>query len=471
MKITRRTQLLVVALVLCMTTMIGSTLAWFTDTVESDVNTIVAGNLDIELQYWNGTEYADVTEETQLFPQNSLWEPGHTEVVYLKITNAGTLALKYKLHANIVEETAGTNVAGEPFKLSDYIQFKAVESTTAIEPYATRDAAISAATGDLGVVKTMTAKTTESTDIDYVALVAYMPTTVGNEANHKTGTPAPTITLGVKLEATQQVAEKDSFGNDYDEDALYPGEVSTAADLAAAAKEGKNVILTNDIKDAKVNTTAPYGNKYGVAQNGGVIDGNGHVLDFDSPSGDNYGIMTSGGTIKNMTIGGVFRAIMIMNPTEDIYIDNVTIDDQDVCYAINTGEGDGTKSLYVSNSTIKGWNSYGNTAIKSVSFTNCTFGQGTYYNNVYGRLVKPYVNAIFDGCEFNSKVYLDLSALVADAKVVLNNCTVNGVKLTAENWTSLIAPEDTCGDGQISIEGRGGSYMTAENIFDYVIIK
>ena len=51
MKITRRTKLLIVALVLCITTMVGSTLAWFTDTVESENNVITAGNLDIEVQY------------------------------------------------------------------------------------------------------------------------------------------------------------------------------------------------------------------------------------------------------------------------------------------------------------------------------------------------------------------------------------------------------------------------------------
>ena len=255
--------------------------------------------------------------------------------------------------------------------------------------------------------------------------------------------------------------------------------VSSAAALAETLSSGGNAVLSESLADAPVETTAPYGNYYGVALNGGVLDGNGNTLDFDSPTGDNYGVMTTGGTIKNVTITGVFRGIMIMNPTETVCIDNVTIGDEDVCYAINTGEGDGTQDLVVTNSTIKGWSSYGN-AVKSVSFTNCTFAQGTYYTNVYGRLVKPYVNAVFENCEFNSKFYIDLSALTTDgdgnvvnpgAKVVLKNCTVNGVKLTAANWESLIASEGDCGEGQISIEGKDGSYMTADNVFDYVIIE
>ena len=244
---------------------------------------------------------------------------------------------------------------------------------------------------------------------------------------------------------------------------------STSAELGEAAAAGKDVAMWNDIINIPVNNPAPYGNSYGIAQNGGTIDGNGYTLHFDAPSGDNYGIMTSGGTIKDMTIGGVFRGIMIMNPTEDVIIENVVIGDEDVCYAINTGEGDGKHDLIVKNSTIKGWNSYG-TAIKSVSFTDCTFAQGEYYTNVAGRLVKPYVNTVFEGCEFNSKYYIDLSAFEGTT-VVLSNCTVNGVKLTADNWMSLIVAEGDCGESQISIEGKDGSYMSSSNVFDYVVIK
>ena len=248
--------------------------------------------------------------------------------------------------------------------------------------------------------------------------------------------------------------------------------------LQNVLKDGKHVVLSSDMNDVAVNTTAPYGNYYGFAQNGGIFDGQNYLLDFEKGTQnsngkyDNYGIMTSGGTIKNMSITGVFRGIMIMYPTQDIYVENVTINDPDdygVCYAINTGEGDGTKSLYVSNSTLCGWTSIG-TAVKYVSFTNCTFGQGTYYTDVYGRLVKPYVDALFENCDFCNKCYIDLSAFVG-TKVTLKNCTVNGVKITAENWTSLVAPEDTCGEGQISVELKNGTYLTAENVADYIVFE
>ncbi|MBQ7855817.1 MAG: hypothetical protein IJ348_01720 [Alistipes sp.] len=299
-----------------------------------------------------------------------------------------------------------------------------------------------------------------------------------------TGTLKTNITEGVDLSDNTLVGAAYSANNTGV--LVIDGVVNTknTTVLAEALAAGDSVVLTDSLNDAAVNTTAPYGNYYGVALNGGVLDGNGNTLDFElgelkDGKADNYGIMTSGGTIKNVNITGVFRGIMIMNPTQDIVIENVTIGDEDVCYAINTGDGDGTHSLFVTNSTIKGWSSYG-TAIKNITFTNCTFAQGEYYTNVFGRLVKPYVNTVFDGCEFSNKFYIDLSQFGKDGdgnvvddtvKLVLKNCTVNGVKLTAENWTSLIASESDCKDGQISVELKDGSYLTADNTVDYIVFE
>ena len=41
------------SLIMCFTMLLGTTYAWFTDSVESGKNTIVAGNLDVELYYQN----------------------------------------------------------------------------------------------------------------------------------------------------------------------------------------------------------------------------------------------------------------------------------------------------------------------------------------------------------------------------------------------------------------------------------
>ena len=48
----------VMALVMCVVMLVGTTFAWFTDTASTGVNEIVAGNLKVDLQYakaWDGT--------------------------------------------------------------------------------------------------------------------------------------------------------------------------------------------------------------------------------------------------------------------------------------------------------------------------------------------------------------------------------------------------------------------------------
>ena len=55
MKSTKRSLLLsVLSLMLCITMLLGTTYAWFTDSVTSGKNKIVAGNLDVELTHNNG---------------------------------------------------------------------------------------------------------------------------------------------------------------------------------------------------------------------------------------------------------------------------------------------------------------------------------------------------------------------------------------------------------------------------------
>ena len=183
-------------------------------------NIITTGNLDVELEYFNGEEWEKVTATTNVFEKNTLWEPGHTEVVYLKVSNVGTLALKYQLGVNVASEVTGTNIDGDTIKLSDIIVFGAVENQS--EEFANREAAREAVVE----AKKLSEGYSKSNYIlpngepQYVALVVYMPETTGNEANYKTGTTAPTINLGINLFATQHTYEHDTFGNDYDAEAL-----------------------------------------------------------------------------------------------------------------------------------------------------------------------------------------------------------------------------------------------------------
>ena len=202
------------------------------------------------------------------------------------------------------------------------------------------------------------------------------------------------------------------------------------ADLSTAVASGGDVTLTEDVKGEAI-TTAPYGNKTGLIQNGGVIDGGGNTLSVEC-SGDDYGIMTTGGTIKNLIINDGSRAIVLYAPTEDVILDNVQIGGDGILYPLNTAEHPTVEGidLVASNSTFKGWTSFA--GIESASFTNCTFGVGTYGNLgwPYGSLLKPYINTTLKNCTFADKYYLDLSALGANCTVTLENCTVNGTTIT-----------------------------------------
>ena len=212
------------AILVCVAMLIGTTFAWFTDTASTAVNKIQSGNLDVELQYskdFSTWKKADNT--TKVFEDNALWEPGRTEVVYLRVKNAGNLALKYVLGLGNVYESAGRNVANESYLLSKFVKMGTVESAAA---YADRNAAIEAVNtvaetinviGEKGVV----GATLNSGETKTYAMVIYMPTEVGNEANPKNKDPywAAKLSFGIMVSATQAAVESDSFGSTYDEKA------------------------------------------------------------------------------------------------------------------------------------------------------------------------------------------------------------------------------------------------------------
>ncbi len=244
----------VMALVMCVVMLVGTTFAWFTDTASTGVNKIQAGNLDIELAYKNSTtngKFKEASKETPVFDNNALWEPGHVEYVVLKISNAGNLALKYKLGINIASETGSTNVLGNEFKLSDYIKFGVVDEDLSGK---TRDEMVAAVTDSKLINKGYSKENNlnKTNDADIVTLVVWMPKSVGNEANYKVaeGITAPSIDLGINVVATQLTYEKDSFDDQYDKDAEYPISVTTGDELQAIVSNATapvNIVLTNSI--------------------------------------------------------------------------------------------------------------------------------------------------------------------------------------------------------------------------------
>ncbi|MBR6792795.1 MAG: SipW-dependent-type signal peptide-containing protein [Clostridia bacterium] len=219
----------VLSLLLCISMLIGTTYAWFTDTVTSAGNIIKAGTLDVELTYADGSEdpatatFADAS--TGAIFNYELWEPGYTEVKHLGIANVGTLALKYQMRilAN-----------GVVSKLADVIDVYYYDTATKLtrDNYATAGVKLGTLTevltnnyiDDNGEIQD-SAKSLSNTikgtllagESKTVTLALHMQESAGNEYQGLSiGTD-----FSVQLLATQYTYEEDSFDDQYDKNADF----------------------------------------------------------------------------------------------------------------------------------------------------------------------------------------------------------------------------------------------------------
>ena len=211
----------VMALVMCVVMLVGTTFAWFTDTASTAVNKIQAGNLDIELQMKNNDgKWVDAENQTLNFLQKQgekqvpsediLWEPGCTyELPELRIVNKGNLALKYKISISGAKDATPENDKND-LKLLDVIDWT----------YSVTGAG-GATVAELGTERHLAAKTADEDVFDTLTIKGQMQTSAGNDYQ---GMAIEGIAITVV--ATQDTVEFDSFGKDYDENATYPVVVS-----------------------------------------------------------------------------------------------------------------------------------------------------------------------------------------------------------------------------------------------------
>ena len=396
----------VMALVMCLVMLVGTTFAWFTDSVTSGVNTIKSGNLDVELAYEVGkNEFKPVDGETNVFKTGTLWEPGHVEFAVLKISNVGSLALKYQLGVKVAEEVTSKSVLGNELKLSDHLQFAVLDGDQCelgrdklVE--AAKDSAKKLSAGDESTTGRLLAGETDSSRI--VTLVVWMPTTVGNEANYAKGEAEPTITLGINLVATQDTVEKDSFDETYDAGATLPTVTSNQEELNDAITNSGN-------KDVRV--TLPAGKTF--------------TLDND--------IANEGNKSRNVTFVGDG------SQTVDV-----------VAKSVNASEGNEMNyqrgsSFAFQNVTVQGGTTpYGGIVCDEVTFTNCTikgkltlYGKATFINCTFENdMADQYsiwtwggTDVLFEGCTFNTNGKAILLYGGADGNnptnLTVNNCEFN----------------------------------------------
>ena len=411
------------ALLMCVTMLVGATFAWFTDTASTAVNKIQAGNLDLEVQYRttaNG-EWKTLDNATDLFgAAGTLFEPGHTRVVELKIKNAGNLALKYKIGMNVISETAGTNKDGNPYKLSDYLKV----ATSPIQQYDPNAGPhdISYVMEQLifekGNVLAWEHRDFASFELDkdehnrvhvlqpgdagILGIKVYMPETAGNDANAISTTQAASINFGLNVVATQYTTESDSFGTQYDKDATYPVIVSN--------QQQTNDAITN-ATDKKAN----------------ISIASGQTITLDN------GIAHEGDKSRDITFSG--------NGSQTVDV---------VKNAANANEGNELNYQRGSSFTFEnliiqaGSTPYGGIVCNELTFKDCTikgkltlYGKATFINCVFDNtMANQYsiwtwggTDVTFENCTFNTNGKAILLYGGADGKnptnLVVNNCIFN----------------------------------------------
>ena len=218
----------VISMVICVSMLIGSTFAWFTDSATANVNTIQAGNLDVELVKADGSPLTTALGWVKAEGHENeavLWEPGCTySLEGFKIRNAGNLALKYKVvisgltgDATLLNAIEFTVKKGDTEVLLDNFEGKLLPKD-------------SAATDGF-----------EAYETSVITITGKMKQDAGNEYK---GLSIDGIKITVY--ATQLAYESDSTGKGYDESATYYPVIDEAG-LKDALKAGGDISVEKDV--------------------------------------------------------------------------------------------------------------------------------------------------------------------------------------------------------------------------------
>ena len=186
----------VLSIALCLSMLIGTTFAWFTDTASTSVSKIVSGTLDIDLQMrnadgtWSTAQGQTLTWQKASTENGStvLWEPGCTyKLQPVKVVNNGSLAAKVTVKV--------TGITGDN-KLLEVLTWELNGVTLADSTF------------------TLAPQGKEGSESEELVLSAHMLETAGNDYQNLT-----LDNIAITVYATQAEYESDSNGTDYDKSA------------------------------------------------------------------------------------------------------------------------------------------------------------------------------------------------------------------------------------------------------------
>lgn len=419
------------ALVMCISLLVGSTFAWFTDEVSSTGNKIEAGTLNIDMLVMDADgDYASIKASKAPVFNYDKWEPGYTKAVNVKVVNNGTLALQYSLQiitAQAMDEDA--------FRLSDVIDvYYASEEVVAD----TRDAFNAAvASEDLKLVGTLTdvilgGSMIQDTllakdDADFATIVLKMQETAGNDYQGL----SVGGTFDLKLFATQFTYEKDSFDELYDKDAVV---VANADDLKEALTAGGVISLAENI----VLADQPI-----VLANDTVIDLNGHTLAATSTSN----------TTSNLITVATDKTLVLTNGTVTFEAENPDLD---------WGEN-GTKPYPgYANNTIS---CKGKLIIDGATIKNTTpKGGASYAIDCYPGADLIINDGVIDG---GDKVAI---RMFANSATIPTNVTINGGTITGYRAIWVQLPGSNPASAKlVNLTVNGGTLISTDTVYNHVI--
>ncbi len=183
----------------------GASLAWFTDTSSELKNIFHFSDFDLQVFHrLDNGEWEEIKEDTELFNKEALYEPGYTEVVYLKVKNNGEVPFNWQTAVSVYKYTEGINYFGDTFNLQDHLLFGIAEGETfdeVSEKVKTRELCKKIAVEELNYYSTTSTVLDDGKEA-FLAIVVRMPEEVTNVANYKPP-HQPEVHLNVIVSATQ----------------------------------------------------------------------------------------------------------------------------------------------------------------------------------------------------------------------------------------------------------------------------
>ena len=388
----------VMALVMCVVMLVGTTFAWFTDTASTNVNKIQAGNLDVQLLMKdNAGNWVDAENKTLNFLVNGaipsegtqiLWEPGaEYKLPELKVVNNGNLKLKYKV------AITGINANRSGAKLNEVIDWTISNDGTPI-----------AGTNEYA----LDAKSSTTVDSDILTIKGHMKEEANNDYQ---GLIIDGV--GITVYATQMTGEYDSTRNDYDENATYP--------------TGATIVGLDGTYDSLTAAMVAWRESKGIVTSGGNMGGHpteltsvdtiSWVISGSVGTGDGTGVVGTSGSL--LSGGYIYPGIAINN----VYIKGVNNAELKNEIGGDYALSSGGKNVVYDGITFPEFVSF-NSKAENVTFKNCTFKGGLK--------VMQAANVTVDSCKFEGDGTKDYAffaqAVPANSMkaVQFNNNTVSG---------------------------------------------